>query len=254
MHIDAVNDYFRNLFSFEDFTRIDNAINGLQVERKQKEIKKIAFAVDACIETFKRAVNQKSDMLFVHHGLFWGKQYAIKGMYYKRFSFLIENDLALYAEHLPLDMHPDFGNNIGIAKAIGLNNIEPFGSYKGKQIGWMGNLDNPVSIDSVLESLSLSRSDCIGVLPFGKKEIKTIGIVSGGAPLDVSNQAIDFGLDLYITGDGSHETYHAVQESALNVIFGGHYATETWGVKALSKITAKDTGLETIFIDVPTGL
>ena len=177
----------------------------------------------------------------------------ITGGHYERLKFLIDNDLVLFAAHLPLDRHLDIGNNAVMANKLHLSDVEPFGEYHGVKIGVKGLLPRELSIDAILESLSLDRDSCNAVLPFGKSEIRSVGIVSGGATRE-TEQAIREKLDLYITGDAAHEVYHLCLEERINLICGGHYRTEIWGVSTLAEKLKQDTGLDACFIDIPTGL
>lgn len=253
MTLEQLDAYFRSLLDIEGLAAVDSSANGLQVERAKKEITKVAFAVDACEETFRRAAEAGADLLFVHHGLFWGREQTMTGGFYRRIKTLLDNDLALYACHLPLDLHPELGNNAAMTAALGLREVEPFGLYKGVKIGFKGKTPRPYRREEVLEHLGIPRGECLAFLPFGPEEINTIALVSGGAPFEAEQAAAE-GMDLYLTGDASHTVYHSCRESKLNLISAGHYATETWGVAAMMKKTAGDTGLETQFIDVPTGL
>ena len=253
MQLEDLDGYFRSVLSIEKLGSVDDSLNGVQVEGGGREIGKVAFAVDGCMESFRRAAESGAEVLFVHHGLFWGKSIRLTGSHYRRLEFLIKNRLALYAAHLPLDMHPEFGNNAGIAAALGLEDRQEFGLYHGVKIGFKGRLRSPVSIEGILDLLRIRQEDCNAVLPFGPGEIRTVAIVSGGAPYELE-QAIDDGVDLYVTGDSSHWSYHVAMEAGINMISGGHYRTETWGVRLLSERLARDTGLKTVFIDVPTGL
>jgi dinuclear metal center YbgI/SA1388 family protein len=235
-----------------DFARFEHdvAINGLQVARSQAEVSKAAFAVDASLESFRRAAGAGAQLLFVHHGLFWGSRAPLTRTLYQRVRFLIEHDLALYAAHLPLDAHPELGNNIGLARRLGLAGIEPFGDYHGTKIGFKGRLDPPRPLER-LAALVSPRP--LSLLAFGPAEIRSVGIVSGGDPHAVS-QAVAEGLDLFVTGDASHEIYHEALEAGINVLSGGHYATETWGITLMSEYLRGTAGLETVVLDIPTGL
>ncbi len=237
----------------DEAERADASLNGLQVGRAEAEIKRAAFAVDACMESFRRAAEAGAQLLFVHHGLFWAKALALTGDLYRRIRFLMENDLALYAAHLPLDMHPEFGNNAGLAKDLGLVDSEPFGDYHGLMIGLKGRLPQPLSLDEVIDRIGLDRKSALGLLSFGPETIGSVAVVSGGADKEVG-QALDEGVDLYITGELSHQVYHTCQEGGINLLAGGHYHTETFGPRLLAEKCAADTELETLFIDVPTGL
>ncbi len=245
--------FLKEFLEIESFSQIDASLNGLQVGRPDKEVRRVAFSVDAALETMQRAVEAKADLLVVHHGLFWGQAEAIVGPRFERMRTLIENDLCLYAVHLPLDAHLEVGNNAVMAKRLGLREIEPFGRYHGRFVGCKGQLPDDKTIREVAEALFTSAENALALLPFGTEGIRSVGIVSGGAPRNVS-EAIEEGLDLFITGDASHTIYHEALEAGINVVFGGHYATETWGVRRLADLLSEKYGVETIEIDVPTGL
>ncbi|MCK5673727.1 MAG: Nif3-like dinuclear metal center hexameric protein [Spirochaetales bacterium] len=248
-----LDSYFRSILDMDIVANIDSSMNGFQVDQGVKTVRKVAFAVDASLETFKRAKDWNADLLFVHHGLFWGYPIAVKNSHYERLSFLIKNSLSLYAVHLPLDLNPIVGNNFGIAKKLNLKNIQPFGSYKGVKIGASGTLIQEQTINEILDLLDTDRDQMLGILPFGKKKISTVAVVSGGAAREIT-QALEQKIDLYITGDLSHETYHTCQEGEINMISAGHYFTETFGPKLLAEKLKRDKAIETVFIDVPTGL
>ena len=245
--------WIKGILNIDEMSRMDSSLNGIQVGREDAQLKKIAFAVDASLETFSRAVESGADMLFVHHGLYWGRVIPIRGDFYRRIETLIKNDLALYAAHLPLDMNEELGNNAGLAKILQLKKIEPFGEHKGVKIGLKGSFENPMTRDEIVNRLFGGWDNTIKILPFGKEEISTVALISGDAPFELF-QAIDEGIDLYLTGESSHILYHTAMEAGINVIFGGHYATEVYGVKLLADKVSKELSLETVFIDVPTGL
>ena len=253
MNISDFDQYIRSFLAFDDMQKVDPSKNGLQVTREDPEVRKVAVAVDAAMETFQAAVSWGADLLFVHHGLFWGHEQVLTGTHYDRVRFILRNDLALYAAHLPLDAHLSVGNNAQMALRLGLTEIEPFGLYKGFAIGVRGLLPKPQTVDSVVEQLFGDLSLPLKVLPFGSPDVTSVGLISGGAPREVV-QAVSEGLDLFITGDASHEVYHYCRETGINVVFGGHYATETWGVRAIGEKLSKEKGLETQFLDAPTQL
>jgi len=243
----------RSWLPFDQAEKADSALNGLQVGRRDKDVRKAAFAVDASAETFRRAAGLGADLVFVHHGLFFGRTKPVTGALFGRLGFLAEHDIALYAVHLPLDMAPGIGNNAGLAAKIGLADLEPFGVYHGVKIGLKGGLPSPRPLRE-LAALFLGNQPLPGTyLAFGPETVATAGVVSGGAP-ESARDAIDEGLDLFVTGEQSHEIYHESLESGLNVIFAGHYASERYGVEAVGRKVAAETGLGTVFIDVPTGL
>jgi dinuclear metal center YbgI/SA1388 family protein len=245
--------FFRNLLDLESFKVADDSLNGLQVDNDGSGLGKIAFAVDAGIESFRRAVEAGAGMLFVHHGLFWGPASKIGGSHRERVKFLLDNNLALYAAHLPLDQHPELGNNAVLAELLGVKDIEPFGLYHGHKIGYKGNLVAPLTVEEAVKKISFMGRPPLGVFSFGKKESQSCAVVSGGAAQEAF-QAVEEGLDLYVTGETSHTVYHPALEGRLNIIAGGHYSTEVWGVRKMMETCANQLGLDTEFIDIPTGL
>jgi dinuclear metal center YbgI/SA1388 family protein len=245
--------YFSSLLNLEDFKGIDSSQNGLQVDNDGAEIGKIAFAVDANLETFKRAVSCGAGLLFTHHGLLWDEPLRVRGNYRGRLKFLLDHNLALYAVHLPLDEHPQLGNNAALAELLGLRELRPFGLYHGRKIGYKGVLDPPLSIEEAARRVSFAGRPPLGLFPFGPDLNRTCAVVSGGAPREAL-QAIEEGLDLYVTGEASHSVYHELEEGRLNMIAGGHHSTEVWGVRRIMERCALELSVEGEFIDVPTGL
>lgn len=253
MKLGALDDYLQETLRIREFDRADTAVNGLQVGRKESEIRHVACAVDACMETFRRSVEAGVDLLFVHHGLFWGADMPLRRSRLERIRYLLDNDIALYAVHLPLDAHPTHGNNARIASTLGIVETAPFGNYHGVPIGYSGTLPEPLSIDEVLVALRFDVEACAALLRLGAERSSTVGIVSGGATREVE-QAVEARLDLYITGETSHMMYHYCLEESINLLCAGHYQTETFGVAAIAELLQSATDLETTFIDVPTGL
>lgn len=252
MKLKEFDQWARSTLEFHEIDSLDNALNGIQVGDVEVEITKMTFAVDACLDTFIRTKDEGAQALFVHHGLFWGPALALTGVRGGRIRYLMKNDIALYACHLPLDRHPALGNNAQIAKVLGLEDLEAFGEYKGRKIGYKGRLPGGMDLESIVVRLFGSWDTRINALRFGPKKISSVGIVSGGAVYEAA-QAIDEGLDLYITGDASHNIYHECREAGINVLFAGHYLTEIFGVRAMAEYVKEELGLETEFLDVPTG-
>jgi dinuclear metal center YbgI/SA1388 family protein len=248
-----LDNYFCSLLNIEDWTKTDSSLNGLQVDNSGGEVKKIAFAVDASIETFSRTAASGADALFVHHGLFWGNAARITDGMRRRIKFLLDNDIALFAAHLPLDAHPALGNNAVLAEKLDLVNISAFGNYHGRKIGFKGELSAPVTLEDAAQKIAFNGQPAAALLPFGKKLNTSCAIISGGAAMEAV-EAINEGADMYITGECSHSVYHIAYEASLNMLCGGHYATEVWGVLRLAEKTKSELGIETCFIDVPTGL
>ena len=249
----TLDNFFRGLLDIDGFISTDSSLNGLQVDNDGSELKKIAFAVDAALEVFKRAVNAGASLLFVHHGLFWGAVPRVEGTYRERIKFLLDNNLALYAVHLPLDQHPRLGNNAVLAELLGIEEPEPFGMYHGRKIGYKGKLIKALTVEEAVKKISFMNRPPLGVFPFGKKENQSCAVISGGAASEAF-QALDEGVDLYVTGESSHVVYHPAQEGRLNIIAGGHYSTEVWGVRRLMDECTKQLGIDSEFVDVPTGL
>ncbi len=254
MTLNELDAYFNSFLKKENYSN-DVSLNGIQIENSapdSKQIKKVAFAVDACKETALKAAQIGADVLFVHHGLFWGGCETVTGSFYKRISTFIKNDIALIGYHIPLDANKPYGNNWGLASRIGLTKVKTFGTWRGMQIGVYGELKKTVSLDElagkVLEGQKPSQ-----VLAFGKDKIKTVGIISGGAGDDF-DQAAALGLDAYITGEVEHQLYHPIKEAGINVIAGGHYQTETVGVNLVMQKLKKEKKLNVEFIDIPTGM
>lgn len=232
----------------------DISLNGVQVAcSPDKEIKKVVTAVDACQATIDEAIKRGADMLFVHHGLFWGRPIAVDGIHRDRIKALLDADVALYACHLPLDAHPGLGNNAQMARMLGMRDYDPFGLYHGQYIGYKGTLPMPMTCAELARLLGFSPETGLKILDFGKDMVETVGIISGGAADDLP-QAIEAGLDCYITGECAHELYHTCLENRMNMICGGHYQSEVFGVGAVARYIKGEFGIETEFIDRKTGL
>jgi dinuclear metal center YbgI/SA1388 family protein len=245
--------YFQDLLKLDEFSAMDSSLNGLQADNDGAGITKIAFSVDANMETFTAAAGAGAGMLFVHHGLFWGQPLRIEGSHRERLKFLLDHNLALYAVHLPLDQHPELGNNAALSELLGITDKEPFGLYHGKKIGYKGTLSQPLTIEEAVKRVSFMDRPPLGVYPFGKRENRSCAVISGGAAFEAL-QAVEEGVDLYITGEASHSVYHQALEGRLNMIAGGHYSTEVWGVRKIMEVCASRLNLEVEFIDAPTGL
>jgi dinuclear metal center YbgI/SA1388 family protein len=245
--------FFRSILDIDGFSSIDSSLNGLQVDNDGGEVEKIAFAVDASLETFKRAAGSGAGMIFVHHGLLWGSPLRIQGGHWQRIRFLLDHNLALYGVHLPLDQQGELGNNAVLAGLLGIENPVPFGLYRGRKIGYKGILSKPLSVEEAVKRISFMDRPPLGVYPFGKRESLSCAVVSGGAA-EEALQAIEEGVDLFVTGEASHGVYHAVAEGRLNMIAGGHYSTEVWGVRGVMERCAAQLNMAVEFIDVPTGL
>ena len=228
----------------------DGAVNGLQMENSGV-ITRIAATVDASLATVKMAIAAKADLLIVHHGLFWSKSHPWTGKKYELLRLLVENNLAVYSSHLPLDLHPQLGNNAQLAAALGLKNLKPFFPSHGQNIGLQTR--RKISRTELAKRLERATGVKPKVIPGGKEICERIGIVTGGAGSDLKTAAAA-GVDTFITGEGPHWTYALAEELGLNVFYGGHYATETFGVKALAAELSRKLKLPWEFLDHPTGL
>ena len=252
MNLKELDSYFRGFLDIDGLSGTDISINGVQVENTG-DINCIAFAVDACMETFRRAKEAGAQMLFVHHGLFWGHEQSVTGSHYQRLKFLIENNIALYAAHLPLDVHPELGNNVSLARAAGLEDLKPFGNFRGISVGVKGRFRNPVTAAQVISDLGYDQDELLACLSFGREKNLTGAVITGGGEHDVMD-AIDEDVDLYITGDAAHVVYHTCLENKINMISAGHYRTEVYGVQNVARKVSDELSVKTLFIDVPTGL
>jgi dinuclear metal center YbgI/SA1388 family protein len=227
-----------------------HALNGLQVA-KTGDIGRLAAAVDLCEATVRMAVEHSSDLLLVHHGLFWGGLKPLTGPLYRRVAGLVQNNVALYSAHLPLDLHPEVGNNAVLARQLGVTLRGGFGMEYGVPIGVWGEVST--SREALQQQVAALLGATPRVLPFGPERVRRVGIVTGGAG-SMIGQARTAGLDTYITGEGPHHTFFDAEELGVNVLYGGHYATETVGIRALAEHLSAKFGLSWTFLDHPTGL
>lgn len=234
----------------EEVADAPEALNGLQVGNSG-DITRLAAAVDVCEATVRMAVEQRADCLLVHHGLFWGGLRPLVGPAYRRVAALIKGNVALYAAHLPLDRHPEVGNNSVLARLLGVKVRGEFGSYHGAPIGIWGEYSG--KRDELSWSLTKALGSAPRLLPFGPERVQRVGIVTGAGG-SLIPQAAAAGLDTYVTGEGQHWTFFDAEELGLNVFYAGHYATETVGVKALAEQLSKKFDIPWAFLDHPTGL
>ncbi|MEA3187744.1 MAG: hypothetical protein QOD99_1574 [Chthoniobacter sp.] len=227
-----------------------NAVNGLQLENSGA-IVNIAAAVDACESVINEAARRGMHLLLVHHGLFWAGVQPLRGGAYRKIKTALDLDLAIYSAHLPLDVHPRVGNNALLCAALGFKKTEPFFFEKGRFIGLQAHA--PQSRESLVKRLEQALDGPVHVCPGGPEKVARIGVVTGGAGGEIYKAASE-GIDTFITGEGPHWSFTAAEELGVNVLYGGHYATETFGVKALAEHVAKRFRVPWEFIDHPTGL
>ena len=253
MKLHEFADTMKEILNIDDFANADSSQNGVQVGDLDAEIRKVAFAVDASLATIKAAAEQNADVLFVHHGLFWSRSVTVTGRHYKRIKALLDNNLALFGCHLPLDAHMQYGNNAQMAKYLELQNIQPFGFYHGVYVGVKGEFPAPVTAQQIIGLLKIRENDTNFALNCSGRKFRTVGIVSGGGAMDVY-PAMDEGLDLLITGESSYTTINDCNEADMSMLCLGHYETETFGVKAVMEVVRDKLGLEVCFVDIPLGL
>lgn len=246
----AIVKHCETLLDHAGFGDYAGAANGLQVE-KTGEVKRIAAAVDASLATVQLAVQARADLMIVHHGLFWGPTHPWTGRKYELIQTLIRHNLAVYSSHLPLDAHPKLGNNAQLCAALGLKKLKPFFPSHGQTIGFQ--TATTIFRDELASRLARATGRRPLVIPGGPKICRRIGVVTGGAGGDLKLAAAE-GVDTFITGEGPHWTYAQAEELGLNVLYGGHYATETFGVKALAEHLARKFHVPFTFLDHPTGL
>jgi dinuclear metal center YbgI/SA1388 family protein len=249
MHRRRIVDYLDTFLNVDGIS--DNSQNGLQVEGRAT-VNRVAVAVDACLKTIRRAARMKADMLIVHHGLLWGRNERITGVMRKRVGALIDNDISLYTAHLPLDIHDVVGNNAEIARLLGFQPLRRFGRYRGADIGFVVEVPDSMARSTLVSKVDRTLKTRSNVLSFGPPRVKRIAIVSGGAA-ELAPEAKEQGCDTYITGETSHVGYHLAKEAGINVIFAGHYASETVGVRALGRHLQRKYALTCKFISDPTG-
>ena len=231
----------------------DSSLNGLQVRSgKTGAVSKVGFAVDACISTFEKAKKLGVDLLVVHHGIKWRPQ-KDRELETRRATYLKRSNIALYAVHLPLDLHEEYGNNMQLCRLLDVRKPRKFGKYHGIKIGYAGNFGKATSLDAAASVLSEAlNSDC-RVFRFGNDRIRSIGIVSGGGG-SMLKDAVTEKLDSFLVGEIDLAVYNAAKEYGMNVLVAGHYATETAGVRALMPLVSDVFGVETVFIEDPKDL
>ncbi|PZR75068.1 MAG: Nif3-like dinuclear metal center hexameric protein [Chthoniobacterales bacterium] len=227
-----------------------NALNGLQLENSGA-VTQLGAAVDASTRAIDAAIERGINFLVVHHGLFWPGLQPITGGRRRMLERAFQHDLALYSAHLPLDVHSVLGNNAQLAAALGFENTEPFFEAKGQPVGL--KIQAQISRAELVAKLEQSLGGPVKTFPAGPEQTRIIGLITGGAGSDIYEVAKE-GIDTFITGEAPHWAAVAAHELGLNLLLGGHYATETFGVKALAAHLSDRFGLPWEFLDCPTGL
>lgn len=250
VELDRIVRHANQLLRIDDWEDYPGAVNGLQVENRGR-VRRIAAAVDASRATIRLAIEAGADLLVVHHGLFWAPAVPWTGHKYELLRLLLDHDVAVYSAHLPLDAHPRLGNNAQLCRAIGLRRPRPFFESKGRLIGLRGELAIPRK--ELVHRIEAATGSKVTLLAGGAARCHRIGVVTGGAGAELRIAAAD-GVDTFITGEGPHWTFPLAEELGINVFYGGHYATETFGVKALAAELGRRFRVPWSFVDHPSGL
>ena len=233
-----------------------NAVNGVQVANFGA-INGVATAVDFSTESVNGAINSGARLLVVHHGMFWGGVQPLTGHRHSRLWALLTHDVAVYSAHLPLDVHPEFGNNALLARRLGLEASGGFARYKTIDVGLSGvsNISTRVLAERA-GSLAEEFGGRLVSNPFPEDRMtRAWGVCTGaGADSDTLREASDRGLDTLIVGEGPHHTAVEARELGIVILYVGHYATETLGVRALGELLAQRFKISSTFVDNPTGL
>ena len=245
--ISEIDSYLRT----PEITDYPGAMNGLQIQNSGT-ITRVIAAVDACEEVIVEASRVKGTLLLVHHGIFWNGAQMITNSRYRMLRAALAGDLALYSSHLPLDLHPEIGNNALLAKLLGLKKVQPALLMKGQPVGIIGKI-RTIKRAAFTEKVSEAVGGPVHLAPGGSEDIRKVLIVTGGAGSEVKAAAA-LGVDAFVTGEGPHWSYTAAEAERINLFYAGHYATETFGVKALASRIGKKAGLPWSFLDHPTGL
>ena len=252
MKLESVLQYLEGYLRMAAHPDYPGALNGLQVEGRE-EIEHVVAAVDASEAAIREAIERGADLVLVHHGLFWGGPQPLAGRLMRRVRPLIEAGVSLWSCHLPLDGHAEVGNSALLAKALGVELEGRFAAYEGTAVGWHGRLDAPLDPPALRARAQEVLGGPVRLLEGGPERIERVGVVTGGGASFVGD-AVDLRLDALVTGEGSHHTFFDAKELGIHVLLGGHYATETFGVRALAEHLAERFELRWDFVDQPTGL
>ncbi len=250
MQLEELTGFLDGYLRIGELPDAPTALNGLQVANGGT-VTRVGAAVDASERTIVAAAQRACDFLLVHHGLFWSGLQPATGRRYRKLKLLLERGIAVYGAHIPLDVHPEVGNNAVLARELGVEVQGTFGDYHGVAIGLWGTLDlRREALCARLDELLAGR---VRLAPGGPERVRRVGLVSGSAA-QLIGEAARLGLDAFVTGEGAHHTYFDALEEGVNVYYGGHYATETWGVRALAAKLEERFGLPWEFLALPTGM
>ena len=242
--------YTDRLLRIRDVGDWDNALNGLQIENSGR-VMRLGAAVDVSTRVLTEAAKKKVDLLIVHHGMFWPGLQPVRNALRQQLHLAFENDIALYSAHLPLDIHLKVGNNAQLVAALGIKSAQPFLEEKGQPVGLKARASMLRS--ELVRKLRRVLNGPVKFFEFGPKQTRTIGIVTGGAGSEIYRVAQE-NIDTFITGEAPHWAAVAAEELGMNLLLGGHYATEVFGVKALAAHLSRRFKIPSEFIDCPSGL
>ena len=250
MEIERVLSFLSPLLDIPAYPDYPHALNGLQVQGPGL-VTRVGAAVDASEETILEARVKGVDFLLVHHGLFWDGLGPLTGPRFRKVAALMEGGMALYSAHLPLDAHAEVGNNAILARKLDLEPLEPFGTFQEVKVGWWASTTG--HRDGLRDRVAAVVEGPVRLIPGGPQEVRRVGILTGGGA-SALGEAAALGLDSLITGEGAHHHYHEAMELGLNLFLAGHYATETFGVRAVARRLEEEFGLPWDFLHFPTGL
>jgi dinuclear metal center YbgI/SA1388 family protein len=233
-------------------TGSDYGPNGLQVEGRP-EVGRVALGVTASLELFRAAEGIGADLIVVHHGLFFAPVDRVTGLLAQRLGFLLGRGMSLAAYHLPLDRHPDVGNNAVLCRHLGLEGTRLFGEVKGAPIALLGELAAPAPVADVAARLAAACGQPPHVIDFARGPVRRVAVVTGGGG-DMLEEAVREGAELLVTGEASERVHEQCRELGVAALLGGHYATERFGVQALAAVLGPRFGVEARFLDVPNPL
>ncbi len=250
-NLDEIVEYLDRELKVASVPDYSGAMNGLQL-KNDGNVSKVGSAVDASLPTIIKAIEAGIDLLIVHHGMFWHGAQKLVGAQYQKIKLSMDANLAIYSSHIPLDIHPVHGNNAILTKMIGMDDPQAFHNWKGIELGLSQKMNLPLEI--LLERIELAVDDKIHYCKGSESEIVGIvGVITGGAGSELQSIANE-GIDTFVTGEGPHWSYPLAEELGVNIIYAGHYATETFGVKKLMNVVAEKFLMSKYFVFHPTGL
>ncbi|WP_024653561.1 Nif3-like dinuclear metal center hexameric protein [Borrelia persica] len=248
MTVKELSLHLDEIFKVNDYKDIDKSLNGLQVGNLELEVKKVSLAVDASMATLGKV--KAYDFLITHHGIFWSKSDRIVSGMYDKVKWLIDNDLSLYCVHLPMDAHPVYSHSKVLSDFLGFHSPIPFANYKGINLGIISTAE--CSFSEILNKIKTYNKHILFYKKF-KENVSKVAIVSGSG-YSFFEEALEYDVDLFITGDTAHQIYSLAEERDVNLIFAGHYFTETFGLLKLMEYLKGQRGLEVDFILQDTNL